>query len=92
MAVSTADLEAMQLQSQVKEATHNARVLQHQVTLTNKLRELENRCETMKKAEMQMKQRNEVERQQFEKEKQDVILPFALTSDSTFLLLYVTRS
>lgn len=75
----------MQLQSQAKEAAHDARVLQHQTTLTNKLRELENRCETMKKAEMQMKQRNEAERQQFEKEKQDVIPPFAFSIFSTFV-------
>lgn len=74
-----ADLEAMQLESQANEAAHNARILQHQMTLTNKLRELENRCEKMQEAEMQMKQRNEADRQQFEKEKQDVIPPLFLT-------------
>ena len=85
----TADLEAMQLEAQAKDAAHNARVLQHQMELENKLRELENRCETMKKAEMQMKQRNEADRQQFEKEKQDVILPCSSSFDLSFQLLYL---
>ena len=69
----------MQLDSQAKEAAHNARVLQHQMTLTNRLRELESRCEKMHRAEVEMKQRNEADRQQFEKEKQDVTPPFPLT-------------
>jgi len=45
----------MTLQSQAKEAAHNAKVLSHQVGLTNKLRQLENRCEAMEKSEMQMR-------------------------------------
>jgi hypothetical protein len=78
----------MQLQSQANEAAHNARILQHQMTLTNKLRELEGRCEKMQRAEVQMKQRNEADRQQFEKVKKDVIPPFPLTFASTSPLLY----
>ena len=62
----------MQVEAQAKEAAHNARMLQHQMTLTSKMRELESRCENMQRVEMQMKQRNEADRQQFEKEKQDV--------------------
>ena len=42
------------------------------MTLTSKMQELESRCENMQRVETQMKQRNEADRQQFEKEKQDV--------------------
>ena len=68
-----ADLEAMQLQVQAKEAVHTERVLAHQMALTNKLRAVENRCEAMKQAEVQMRLKNEAERQQFEREKKIVI-------------------
>ena len=57
------------------------------MTLTNKLRELEGRCEKMQRAEVQMKQRNEADRQQFEKEKKDVNPPFPLTFASTCPIL-----
>lgn len=63
------DLEEMRLQSQAKDAAHNARVLSHQVALTNKLRQLESRCEEMEKSEKQMRLKNAEEREQFEKEK-----------------------
>ena len=62
----------MRLQSQAKDAAHNARVLSHQVALTNKMRQLESRCEEMQKSEMQMRLKNAEEREQFEKEKKQV--------------------
>jgi len=42
------------------------------VALTNKLRQLESRCEEMQKSEMQMRLKNAEEREQFEKEKKHV--------------------
>lgn len=88
MTISThsADLEAMHLQVQAKEAAHTERVLAHQMALTNKLRALENRCEVLQQAEVEMRQKNEAEREQFEKEKQDVI-PLVLHIYSTFVPL-----
>jgi hypothetical protein len=68
----SADLQEMRLKSQANEAAHNAKVLSHQVALTNKLRHLESRCEEMEKSEMQMRLKNAEEREQFQREKQQV--------------------